>query len=111
MRIHYVKNLFKAVGSKVERPFLKAKRLYLVLSRAQNSVKVTTKRSSKSSDFVWPLPTSMSANGLNAITTFCAWKASAFTGDLKPEERYLLEREISSRIWEEERDESRDHSF
>lgn len=101
-----VKNLFKVVGTKVERPFKTAKRLYLVLSRAQHTVKVSTKRSSKSCDFVWPLPTSMSANGLNSITNFCAWKASAIAGDLKPEDRYELEREVSSRIWEEARDDN-----
>ena len=99
-----VKNLFKAVGTKVERPFITAKRLYLILSRSSKTVKVSTKRSSKSSDFVWALPTNMSASGLNSITHFCAWKASAFAGDLKPEDRYVLEREVSSRIWEEEQD-------
>lgn len=96
-----VKNLFKTNGSKVLRPFASCGRLYLIFTRSTApSVRVRTRRSSKSTDFVWPLPTSLSVNGLAAISDFCARKASDYSGDLKPEDRYELETSVASRIWE-----------
>lgn len=92
-------NLFKAMGSKVHCPFEGAKRLYLILSRRDRTVRVRSRRSSSNADFSWALPTNMSASGLNGLTQYCAMRAAELDGDATPEERYALERDVSSRIW------------
>ena len=99
-----VQNLFKKVSVTLHRPFLGAKRLYLVLTRADvSTINVVTQRSTNHNDFNWPLPTSMSVSGLNGIANFLAWKVASLDKDLKPEERYELERDVSIHIWEMDR--------
>ena len=93
-------NLFRAVGSKVDRPFASSRRLYMVVNRRDRTVKVRSRRSNQTCEFSWALPTDLSARGLNGLTDFCAQRASRLlSGDATPEKRYELERDVARRIW------------
>ena len=50
-------NLFRAVGSKVDRPFASSRRLYMVVNRRDRTVKVRSRRSNQACEFSWALPT------------------------------------------------------